>query len=102
MAEEEKLEEGRVSLRVSTREKGAHTIQDAIREAERELGVGSQADVEELPRDRFIPGMDVFLVVVGVAFATKFAERFGESLADWLARKLGLDESKGEEVSESG
>jgi len=102
MVEEEKREEGKVSLRVLTREKDAQTIQDSIREAERELDVSSHANVEELPRTRFIPGISVFLVVVGTAFATRFAEKFGESFADWLARKLGLDESKGEEVSESG
>ena len=100
MAEEEKREEEKVILRVKTREKDAQTIKDVIREAEKELGVSSQASVEE--SHMFVPGMDMFLVVVATAFFTRFAEKFGESFADWLARKLGLDESKGEEIRESG
>lgn len=89
-----------MALRVLTKEKDAQAIRDVIKEAEVELGVSSEANVEK-SETKFIPGMGVFLVAVATAFATKFAERFGETFANWLARKLGLDESKGEEVRES-
>lgn len=100
MVDEENRESGKVALRVLTKEKDAQTIRDLITEAETELGVSSEANVEKAEA-KFIPGMDVILVAVAIAFATKFAERFGESFANWLARKLGLDKSKGEEVRES-
>jgi len=94
-------EEGKVSFNVLTREKDVQAVQAAIREAEEKLGKSSEAKVEESSRYKF-PGIAALIVTVATAFATSFATRFGVSFANWLARKLGLDESKGEKVTESG
>ena len=79
-------------------------IEDAIAEAESELGVSSEVEIGKdmgiIPTELVGPLIG-FGVVVVKEFATKFFEKYGESLADWLARKLGLDESKGEGVTES-
>ena len=52
MTEEEKREEGKVSLRVVTKEKDAQAIQDAIREAARELAI--PRDIPTLSRKGII------------------------------------------------
>lgn len=100
MVDEENKENEKVAVRVLTKEKDAQTIRDVITEAETELGVSSEANVEK-SAERFIPGMDVILVQVGKAFVKAVVEKYGDSFVNWLARKLGLDESKGEEVRES-
>ena len=91
----------KVSLHILTKEKDVQAIEDAISDAERELGVKSKAIVGK-SRSGAPPGMEKFVVDVATAFVMKFIEKYGESFANWLARKLGLDESKGEDVSETG
>lgn len=98
------MEEEKVELEVLTSEKDAQAIREAIAEAEKDLNKSSQAEVGKM---MFLPpgaaeGIRKFVVEVAIDFAKYFAQKYGESLADWLARKLGLQESKGEGVSESG
>ena len=89
-----------MAVRVLTQEKDAQTIRDVIIEAETELGVSSEAKVEK-SEVKFIPGIEVILVAVGKEFVKAVVDKYGDSFKNWLARKLGLDESKGEEVRES-
>lgn len=102
------MEEEKLEIEVLTSEKDAQAIREAISEAEKELNKSSQAEVGKM---MFLPpgvvegaakGLRKFVVEVAVDFAKYFAQKYGESLADWLARKLGLQESKGEGASESG
>ena len=93
-------EEEKVTLHVLAKEMDAQTIRNVIADVETELGVSSEANVKKA-ETKFIPGMEVILVAVGKEFVKAVVEKYGDSFKDWLARKLGLDESKGEEVRES-
>lgn len=97
----EEQEEAKISFDVVTREKDVQAIQDAIKEAEKELGVSSQATVVESP-ERFDINLTLVLVAVGKAFAKAVVDRYGDSFKNWLAGKLGLDKNEGEKVTESG
>lgn len=97
-------EEGIVELSVLTTNADPAVIEEAIAEAERDLGVPSEAQVGKemsiVPPELAV-ALTGFVVVVVEKFATKFVEKYGESIADWLARKLKLDKTKGEGVKKA-
>jgi hypothetical protein len=99
MTGEEQKEE-KVTFDVVTKEKSVKEIQDVIKEAEKELGVSSQATIEESP-ERFDINLTMILVEVGKTFAKAVVEKYGDSFKNWLASKLGLDKNEGEEVTET-
>jgi hypothetical protein len=85
--------EEKETFKISTK-KSDKEISKAIQEAEELLNdksVKAKATITKEPSTKLLPGVVVFLVAVGTAFATKFAEKMGESLADWLTKKLGVE-----------
>ena len=101
MHEKQNITEERTSFSIVAKNKDIEVILDAIKEAE--SGVNDASDFEFGQASyRSVSGLEVIMVSVSVAFLTKFAERFGENLADWLAKKLKLQAKDGEKIIRGG
>jgi hypothetical protein len=73
-------------------------IRQALLDKEHELGIESELDIEIKQESLGLAGgttaeefFIAIIIVASSAFITGFAKRFGEDLADWLCRKLGIN-----------
>lgn len=92
------LDEGKKSFSVVVKNRDIEEIQDALKEAESQLNNYGDFEIKK-GSYRSVPGLEVIAVSLASVFLTKFLEKFGENLADWLSRKLKLKESDGEKIS---
>lgn len=84
---------------VIKQEKGAEAIKKAIADAEKELKVNSNSDMETSKKTRGLPPDTVEIIVkVGQAFAKAVVDRYGDRFVGWLSKKLGLDKTVGEKA----
>lgn len=88
------------SVIVVSKDNDVESIEAVIKEAEKELGVSSEITAEE-SEEMFDPALTAIAIAVGQAFVKAVVDKYGDSFKNWLSRKLGLDEKKGEKVVEA-
>ena len=74
-------------------------IEKVIREAEEDVGVKSDVEIEESKTTRGTPDMVDIAIKLGSAFIKAVVDKYGDRFVSWLSKKLKLDENTGEKVT---
>lgn len=94
---EEKKE---IKVRISDG-KNPEDVKKVIEEAEKEVGVKSNAEISAPKKNRVSPDMVDIGIKLGEAFIKAVVDKYGDRFVNWLSKKLHLDENAGEKVEEA-
>jgi hypothetical protein len=82
--------------------KKSEDIKKIIEEAEKDVGVKSDAKIPPPKRGAGVPdGMVEIGIELGKAFIKAVVDKYGDKFVSWLSKKLHLDEKAGEKASEA-
>jgi hypothetical protein len=82
--------------------KNLEDVKKIIEEAEKDVGVKSDAKINPKTRGPGVPeGMVEIGIELGKAFIKAVVDKYGDRFVSWLSKKLHLDEKAGEKASEA-